>query len=74
VLRNRNFALIGASGHIAPRHMRVIRDTENNLIVALDPSDSVEVLDSFSQNTKQKVLVDGRNNWHQKAALKQDFT
>lgn len=30
--------------------MRAIRDTENSLIAALDPSDSVGVLDSFSQD------------------------
>ncbi len=42
--------MIGAAGYVAPRHMRAIRDTENNLIAALDPSDSVGILDSFSQN------------------------
>ena len=50
MLRNKNFALIGAAGYVAPRHMRAIRDTDNNLIAALDPSDSVGILDSFSQN------------------------
>ena len=46
----RNFALIGAGGFVAPRHMRAIRDTNNNLIAALDPNDSVGVLDSFSHD------------------------
>lgn len=41
-----NFALIGAAGYVAPRHMRAIRDTGNELVVAYDPSDSVGVLDS----------------------------
>ena len=44
----KNFALIGAGGYIAPRHMKAIRDTGNNLIAALDPSDSVGILDSYS--------------------------
>lgn len=44
----KNFALIGASGYIAPRHMKAIRDTGNSLVAALDPSDSVGVLDSYS--------------------------
>ena len=48
-MRNKNFALIGAGGYIAPRHMKAIRDTGNYLVAALDPSDSVGILDSFSQ-------------------------
>lgn len=43
----KNFALIGAAGYIAPRHMRAIHDTDNKLIAALDPSDSVGQLDQF---------------------------
>jgi UDP-N-acetyl-2-amino-2-deoxyglucuronate dehydrogenase len=42
-----NFALIGAAGYVAPRHMKAVRDTENNLVAALDPSDSVGVIDSY---------------------------
>ena len=45
---SKNFALIGAGGYIAPRHMRAIRDTGNTLIAALDPSDSVGILDSYA--------------------------
>ena len=44
----KNFALIGAGGYIAPRHMKAIRDTGNCLVAALDKSDSVGVLDSYS--------------------------
>jgi UDP-N-acetyl-2-amino-2-deoxyglucuronate dehydrogenase len=44
----RNFALIGAAGFIAPRHMKAIRDTGNRIVAALDKSDSVGILDSFS--------------------------
>lgn len=43
----KNFALIGAGGYIAPRHMKAIKDTGNNLIAALDKSDSVGILDSY---------------------------
>ena len=42
-----NFALIGAGGYIAPRHMKAIKDTGNRLIAALDPNDSVGIIDSF---------------------------
>lgn len=43
----KNFALIGVSGYIAPRHLQAIRDTGNRLIAALDPNDSVGILDSY---------------------------
>ncbi|MCT4699790.1 Gfo/Idh/MocA family protein [Tenacibaculum haliotis] len=43
----KNFALIGAAGYIAPRHLRAIKDTNNNLIAALDKFDSVGVMDSY---------------------------
>lgn len=44
----KNFALIGAGGYIAPRHMKAIRDTGNRLVSAVDRSDSVGILDSYS--------------------------
>jgi len=43
----KNFALIGAAGYIAPRHMKAIKDTNNKLIAALDPNDSVGIIDSY---------------------------
>ncbi len=43
----KNFALIGAAGYIAPRHMKAIKDTGNNLVAALDKNDSVGVIDSY---------------------------
>jgi UDP-N-acetyl-2-amino-2-deoxyglucuronate dehydrogenase len=42
----KNFALIGAAGYIAPRHMKAIKDTGNTLVAAYDPNDSVGILDS----------------------------
>ena len=47
---NKNFALIGASGYIAPRHLQAIRDTNNNLVAALDRFDSVGIMDSYFPN------------------------
>jgi len=41
------FGLIGAAGYIAPRHMKAIRDTGNDLVAALDPFDSVGIIDSY---------------------------
>ena len=43
----KNFALIGAGGYIAPRHMKAIKDTGNKLIAALDKNDSVGILDDY---------------------------
>lgn len=43
----KRFALIGAAGYIAPRHMKAIKATNNILVAALDPSDSVGILDSY---------------------------
>lgn len=43
----KNFVLIGAGGYIAPRHMKAIKDTGNNLLAALDKNDSVGILDSY---------------------------
>ena len=46
----KNFALIGAAGYIAPRHMKAIKDTGNDLLAALDPYDGVGVMDSHFPN------------------------
>jgi UDP-N-acetyl-2-amino-2-deoxyglucuronate dehydrogenase len=43
----KNFALIGASGYIAPRHMKAIKETGHSLIASLDKCDSVGILDSY---------------------------
>jgi len=45
-----NFALIGAAGYIAPRHMKAIKDTNNILVAALDKNDSVGVMDNYFPN------------------------
>ena len=43
----KHFAMIGAAGYIAPRHMKAIKDTGNKLVAALDKNDSVGVIDSY---------------------------
>jgi UDP-N-acetyl-2-amino-2-deoxyglucuronate dehydrogenase len=43
----KNFALIGAAGYIAPRHLKAIKDTGNVLVASLDKFDSVGVMDSY---------------------------
>ncbi len=41
------FALIGAAGYVAPRHMKGIKETGNQLVAALDKNDSVGIIDSY---------------------------
>lgn len=43
----KNFAIIGVGGYVAPRHLKAIKDTGNNLVAAYDKSDSVGILDSY---------------------------
>lgn len=49
---SKNFAVIGVGGYIAPRHLRAIRDTGNRLVAAVDPKDSVGILDQYSFDVK----------------------
>lgn len=46
----KHFTLIGAAGYIAPRHMQAIRDTQNDLVAAMDTNDSVGIIDSYFPN------------------------
>jgi UDP-N-acetyl-2-amino-2-deoxyglucuronate dehydrogenase len=43
----KRFALIGAAGYIAPRHMKAIKETGNELVASLDKHDNVGILDSY---------------------------
>ncbi|PCJ51052.1 MAG: oxidoreductase [Gammaproteobacteria bacterium] len=43
----KNFALIGAAGYVAPRHMKAIKDTGNKLVAVLDKNDSIGIIDSY---------------------------
>jgi UDP-N-acetyl-2-amino-2-deoxyglucuronate dehydrogenase len=43
----KNFAITGVAGYIAPRHLQAIKDTGNKLVAAVDPNDSVGILDKY---------------------------
>jgi UDP-N-acetyl-2-amino-2-deoxyglucuronate dehydrogenase len=47
----KNFALTGVAGYIAPRHLQAIKDTGNKLVAAMDPHDSVGILDRYFPTT-----------------------
>jgi UDP-N-acetyl-2-amino-2-deoxyglucuronate dehydrogenase len=49
---SKNFALIGAAGYIAPRHMQAVKDTGNQLVAAVDPHDNVGRLDNIFPETR----------------------
>lgn len=48
----KNFAITGVGGYIAPRHLRAIKETGNQLVAATDPNDSVGILDQYSYDTR----------------------
>ena len=60
----KNFALIGVGGYVAPRHLKAIKDTGNNLISAYDKCDSVGIMDSYFPKTAfftEQELFDRHN-------------
>jgi UDP-N-acetyl-2-amino-2-deoxyglucuronate dehydrogenase len=76
-MNKKNFALIGASGYIAPRHMKAIKETNNNLIAALDPYDGIGIMDShfpqasfFTEFERFDRFVD---KWHREHDKKIDY-
>ena len=73
----KNFALIGAAGYIAPRHMKAIKETGNNLVAALDPYDGIGIMDShfpeahfFTEFERFDRFVD---KWHRSHTDKIDY-
>lgn len=72
-----NFALIGASGYIAPRHMKAIKDTGNDLVCALDKNDSVGIIDSYFPNasffTEFERFDRFVDKWHREKDKKIDY-
>jgi len=48
----KHFALIGVGGYVAPRHLKAIKDTGNKLVAAVDPSDSVGIIDSHFDDVR----------------------
>ena len=69
----KNFALIGAAGYIAPRHMKAIKDTHNNLLAAFDKGDSVGVIDSYFPNADFFVEFERFDRHIEKLKYEQDL-
>ena len=74
---SKNFALIGAAGYIAPRHMKAIKETGNNLVAALDPYDGIGIMDShfpeahfFTEFERFDRFVD---KWHREQEKRIDY-
>lgn len=77
MLNFKNFALIGASGYIAPKHMKAIKETGNNLVSALDPYDGIGIMDSyfpdasfFTEFERFDRFID---KWHREKDKKIDY-
>lgn len=73
----KNFALIGAAGYIAPRHMKAIKKTGNTLVAAFDPYDGIGIMDSnfpeasfFTEFERFDRFVD---KWHRNNRKKIDY-
>ena len=74
---NKNFVLIGAAGYIAPRHMKAIKETGNDLVAAVDPYDGIGIMDSnfpnasfFTEFERFDRFVD---KWHRDSGKKIDY-
>ena len=66
----KNFALIGAGGFIAPRHMKAIKETGNSLVAAFDRNDSVGIIDSYFPNAEFFVEFE-RFDWYMYKKIKE---
>jgi len=76
-VEGKNFGLIGAAGYIAPRHMKAIKETGNNLVVALDKYDGIGIMDShfpqadfFTEFERFENFVD---QWHRNGNQKIEY-
>ncbi|MDR2586261.1 MAG: Gfo/Idh/MocA family oxidoreductase [Prevotellaceae bacterium] len=72
----KRFALLGAAGYIAPRHIMAIKETENELVAAFDLSDSVGILDSYFPNAlffKEYELFDRHLSVQRQQGVPIDF-
>jgi len=63
----KNFALIGTAGYIAPRHLKAIHDTGNRLVAAVDPHDSVGIMDQFFPHARFFVEIERFDRFLEKA-------
>lgn len=68
----KKFALIGAAGYIAPRHMNAIKETGNTIVAALDKFDSVGILDSYFPDANFFTEFERFDRAIQKLQLKKD--
>jgi len=64
------FALLGAAGYIAPRHLKAIKDTGHTLVAACDPHDSVGVLDSYFSDVRFFTEIERFDRHLEKLRLK----
>ena len=70
----KNFALMGAAGYIAPRHMKAIKETGNNLIAALDPYDGIGIMDSnFPEDFRSRLLVTHRESHRERDHISESY-
>ncbi len=69
----KNFAMIGVAGYVAERHLRAIKDTNNNLLVALDKFDSVGIMDSYFPDTSFFVEFERFDRHIEKLKRKKDI-
>ena len=72
----KNFALIGVGGYIAPRHLKAIKETGNELISAYDKNDSVGIMDSYFPRASfftEQELFDRHNNYVKSTGVSIDY-
>ena len=72
----KNFALIGVGGYIAPRHLKAIKETGNELISAYDKNDSVGIIDSYFPRASfftEQELFDRHNNYVKSTGVNIDY-
>jgi UDP-N-acetyl-2-amino-2-deoxyglucuronate dehydrogenase len=70
----KNFALIGAAGYIAPRHMNAIKETGNKLVAAYDPYDGVGVMDRYFPEAKFFVEFERFDRYLEKLKYEKGLT
>lgn len=70
----KNFALIGAAGYIAPRHMNAIKETGNKLVAAYDPYDGVGVIDKYFPEAKFFVEFERFDRYLEKLKYEKGLT
>ena len=70
----KNFALIGAAGYIAPRHMNAIKETGNKLVAAFDPYDGVGVIDRYFPEAKFFVEFERFDRYLEKLKYEKELT